>query len=142
MEFTGKDLEYLSKFESVTGVMPSDYLSSGGLLVFLVEPEKMGKSIGKKASNISRLRRIFGSRVVIVPDSDEPESFVRSFFNNISIHEIEVREAMGEKLVVLIIDEKDRGLAIGRNGERIKAAKTLLKKKFNSGLQLKTRRSI
>ncbi len=142
MELTEKDLGFFSKFESITGVMPSDYCISGELLVFLVNPFQIGKSIGKKAVNISRLRRAFGKRVVVIPDNEDVEVFVRGFFNNVLINNIEVREAMGDRLVVLIIDEKDRGIAIGRNGERIKAAKALLKRKFNASIQLKTRRSI
>ena len=119
MELTEKDLGFFSKFESLTGVMPSDYYASDELLVFLVNPLQMGRSIGKKASNIAKLRRAFGKKVVVVPDSEEPEAFVRSYFNNVSIAGIEVREAMGEMLVVVTVDEKDRGIAIGKNGERI-----------------------
>lgn len=142
MEFTEKDLGFFSKFESITRVMPSDYYASDELLVFLVNPTQMGRSIGKKASNIAKLRKAFGKKVVIVPDNEKPEAFVRSFFNNVSIAGVEVREAMGEMLIVLTVDEKDRGIAIGKNGERIKAAKSLLKRKFNASVQLKTRRSI
>ena len=42
---------------------------------------------------------------------------------------VEIANVMGESNIVLTVDEKDRGIAIGKEGERIKAAKEFLKKK-------------
>jgi NusA-like KH domain protein len=141
VELTGEDLKMFSNFERITRVMPKDYLSTPNSLVFLVDSDSLGKAIGKNASNIEKLKRVFRKRVVIVGDSDDPEGFLRSFFGNIAIHNVEVRDVMGEKAILLTVDEKDRGIAIGRDGERIKAAKTFLKKKFNATLHLRTRRT-
>ena len=47
---------------------------------------------------------------------------------------------MNEKNIIFTVDEKDRGIAIGKNGERIKSAKEFLKRKFNAKLILKTKR--
>ena len=102
----------------------------------------MGSAIGKKASNIEKLKRVFRKRVIVLPDSDDPEVFLRSFYGNVKIYSVEVRNIMGESALILTVDEKDRGIAIGKSGDRIKAAKTLLKNKFNATLQLKTRRSL
>jgi transcription termination/antitermination protein NusA len=140
VELTGDDLSMFSNFESITHVMPSDYLNSESSIIFLVSADSLGKAIGKKAVNIERLKVIFRKRVIIVADSDDPEMFLRNFFGNIQIFNTEIRDVMGEKYILLTIDEKDRGIAIGRDGERIKAAKVFLKKKFNATVQLKTRR--
>ena len=43
---------------------------------------------------------------------------------------VEIANVMGEANIVLTVDEKDRGIAIGKEGERIKAAKEFLKKKY------------
>jgi len=141
VELTEDDLKIFSTFEGITRVMPADYLSTETSLVFLVPSESLGKAIGKRAANIEKLKRVFRKRVIVIADSDDPENFLRSFYGNVSIDNIEVRNIMGEQAMIVTIDEKDRGIAIGRNGERIKALKTLLKKKFNATLQLKTRRS-
>ena len=140
VELTGDDLTILSNFEKITHVMPSDYLSTDTLMVFLVDQQSLGRAIGKGGSNIQKLKDLFRRKVVIVGDNADLEGFLRSFFNNIEIHNIEVRDVMGEKAVMLTIDEKDRGIAIGRDGERIKAAKVFLKKKFNATVHLRTRR--
>ncbi len=142
MELTGDDLSMFSNFEKITHVMPSDYLTTESSIIFLVGQESLGKAIGKQASNIKKLAAVFRKRVIIVADSNDPEGFVRNFFGNIAIHDIEIRDVMGEKNIMMTIEEKDRGIAIGRDGERIKAAKSFLKKKFNATVHIRTRRSV
>ena len=141
MELTGDDLNMFSSFERVTRVMPSDYLVTESSIIFLVAQDVLGKAIGKKAVNIEKLKQIFRKRVIIAADSDDSEAFIRSFFGNIKIQNVEIRDVMGEQAIMMTVDEKDRGIAIGRSGERIKAAKTFLKKKFNATLHLRTRRA-
>lgn len=141
IELSGDDLNIFANFDKITHIMPSDYLSTDNSMIFLVPRESLGRAIGKGGSNIEKLKHVFRKRVIIVGDSDDAEGFVRSFFNNIKIYDIEIRDVMGEKAMLLTIDEKDRGIAIGRDGERIKAAKSFLKKKFNATVHLRTRRS-
>ncbi len=141
IELTGDDLSIFSNFEAITRVMPSDYLNTESSIIFLVSPESLGKAIGKQASNIKKLTSLFKKRVIVIADSNDVEVFLKNFFGNITIYDIDVRDIMGEKAIMLTIDEKDRGIAIGRDGERVKAAKTLLKKKFNATVHIRTRRS-
>jgi len=94
----------------------------------------------KKAINLKRLRKKFNKIVVIVPKYNNPEKFTRAFFKNIRIIDIEVREAMGEKTLFLSIDEQDRGIAIGKEGSRIKTFKEFLKRLFNMSLSMKAKR--
>ncbi len=140
VELNEDDLNIFSSFEKVTRVMPTDYIATPSSLVFLVSQDSLGRAIGKKASNIEKLRRYFRKRVIVVADSDDPEGFLRSFFGNVAISDIESRNVMGEIALIMTVDEKDRGIAIGRDGERIKAAKALLKKKFNATVHLRTRK--
>lgn len=140
MELTEKELSYFSIFESITRVMPVNFVASENSLVFVVEPFKLGKAIGKKGANIEKLKSKFKKRVLIVADADEPEVFIRNFFNNIEILSIETREIMDEKAFMVLLNETDRGIAIGRDGERIKALKEFMKSKFNATVHLRTRR--
>lgn len=141
IELNEKGLGYFTQFEKTTHVMPSDYLETPNVLIFLVDLIRLGKAIGKKGANVKRLKDMFRKKVVVIGDSDDPEIFVRNFFNNVSIMNIEVANVMGESNIVLTVDEKDRGIAIGKDGERIKAAKEFLKKKFKATIVLKTRRT-
>lgn len=142
IELDDKGLNYFTQFEKVTQVMPSDFLETSGWLLFLVDLAQLGKAIGKKGVNVKKLAEMFRKKVVVIGDSKDPEIFVRSFFNNVGIVNIEIIDVMGEKNIVLTVNENDRGIAIGREGERIKAAKELLKKKFNATIVLRTKRSM
>lgn len=142
VELTNDDLNMFSAFEKITRVMPTDYVPGATLLIFLVPVAELGRAIGKNGSNIQKLKDVFKRKVVIIGDMSDPELFVRGMFNNISILSVEVQNIMGDLAIVLTIDEKDRGIAIGKDGERIKAAKEILKKKFNATIHLKTRRSV
>jgi len=141
MEIGETELFYLSEFEKITQVMPSDVAEVDGSLFFLVPKILLGKAIGKKGIMISKLEKKFKKKVLIFADSDEPEEFIRNFFNNVKPTEIEVRDAMGEKGVFFSINEAERGIALGKGGARIKAARKFVEKKFNAKLYLKTKKS-
>ena len=141
VEFNSDDLAIFSNFERITRVMPTDYLSTETSVIFLVPPPMLGKSIGPKGVNIEKLKALFRKRVIVIADSDSLEVFVRNFFGNITIQDIEIRDVMGESNVIMTVEEKDRGIAIGRDGDRIKAAKSLLKKKFKATIHVRTRRN-
>lgn len=142
MEFTGEELQLFDFFSKQTGVEALDLERTEYGLVFLVSKENLGRAIGKNGATIERLRKSLRQNTFIYADSDQLEEFVRNLFNNVSIENIEVREAMGDKAVFLTVAEKDRGIAIGKEGQRIKVAKLLLKKKFNSTISIKTRRAV
>lgn len=141
VELTSDDLNLFSAFEKVTHVMPTDYCSMPNMAIFLVPVVELGKAIGKNGSNMQKLKEVFRKKVVIVGDISDPELFVRGMFNNVSIISVDAQNIMGELAITLVIEEKDRGIAIGKDGERIKAAKDILKKKFNATIHLKTRRT-
>lgn len=140
VELTEKGLGYFSVFESVTHVMPADYVESENFMIFVVNQLQLGKSIGKGGVNIERLSRMFKKKVIAVADSDDPEVFLKNFLKNVSVLGIETRDVMGENAMIITVDEKDRGIAIGRSGERIKALKEFMKKKFNATVHIRTRR--
>ncbi|MBD3398251.1 NusA-like transcription termination signal-binding factor [Candidatus Micrarchaeota archaeon] len=140
MEITGEDLKLINLFESVTGVIPSDMEAVEDGIVFLVDEANLGKAIGKKGANIQKLRTKLRKNVLVSKDGDDPEEFIRGFFNNIDILSFEIREAPGQKVAFIAVPDTQRGIAIGRAGIRVKAAKAFLKKKFGTDLMLKTRR--
>ena len=142
MEITGEDLKLIGLFESVTGVMPSDMVTLEEGIVFLVDERSIGKAIGKKGANIQRLRQSFNNRqILIAKDAAGPEEFLKGFFNNIEILSFEIREAPGQKVAFLTIPDAQRGIAIGKGGLRVKAAKAIMKRRFNTDVSLKTRRT-
>lgn len=141
MEIGETELFYLSEFEKITGVMPCDVVESDESLFFLVPKALLGKAIGRKGFMISKLEKKFKKKVLVFADSQSPEEFIKNFFNNVNPMDIEVRDAMGERGVFFSINEVERGVALGKGGARIKAARKFVEKKFNAKLYLKTKKS-
>lgn len=140
MELNERGLSLFTLFESITSVMPRDYAEAEETIIFLVDPFQLGRSIGKNGVNVDKLKTKINKRVFVVADSDDPSTFIRNFFSNLKILAIEERNVMNERSFLVYFDEKERGLAIGKNGERIKILKEFLKKKFNATAHVRTRR--
>lgn len=142
LEYTGDELQFFSFFSKLSGVEAVDFEKTEWGLVFLVNKPDLGRAIGKHGSTLQRLRNSFKQNVFVFADSSDLEEFVRNLFNNINIRNMEIREAMGEKAVFLAVPENERGLAIGKEGMRIKIAKQLLKRKFSATISIKARRGV
>jgi NusA-like KH domain protein len=140
IELNQDDIFYFSQFEKITRVTALEYQQGENAMYFVVDAPDLGKAIGKNASNIEKLSKFFRKKVFIVPDLKDMEAFLRAFFSNINIISVEVMNIMGKSEAIVTLDEQHRGFAIGKGGERIKAAKALLKKRFDADLHLKTRR--
>ena len=136
MELNNDDLKALSTFEGLTGACASDVVITEHAVVFLVARGDMGKAIGQKGSNITRVRQAFGRQVLVFEENPDMEQFLRSLFAPIPITNINVHEKMNTKTVYVTVDEADRGAAIGHNGDRIKIHRALLLRKFGCDLRL------
>ena len=83
-----------------------------------------------------QLRQAFARQVLVFEDSDDMEQFIRNLFGQIPVKSINVHEKMESKTAFVSVDEKDRGSAIGRDGERIKLGRALLQRRFGCDLRL------
>lgn len=141
VEISQDDLGIINLFASICGVIPTDMVKEGKNYVFLVEPMFLGKAIGKEGVNIKRLRGRLGGNVMIAKDASNEDDFLRGFLNNVQILDVERREAPGQVALFVTVPDTQRGIAIGKEGLRIKALKALVKKKFKADLFLRTRRT-
>ena len=109
------------------------------IVVFIVRKGELGKAIGKKGCNINRVRTAFkNKRILVFEDADTIEGFIKNLFPNINLLDISVKENNNESFAVITVQPKDRGSAIGRDGEKIKTNRKILQRKFNCDLKLET----
>lgn len=142
MEISQDDLGIINLFASICGVIPTDMVKDGKNYVFLVDPMFLGKAIGKEGVNIKKLRARLGGNVMIAKDASTEEDFLRGYLNNVQILDIERREAPGQIALFITVPDVQRGIAIGKEGIRIKALKAVMKRKFGADIFLKTRRTV
>ena len=137
-ELTEEDLKYLSLFERVTGIFPSDYLLIGESLAFLVDEGELGQAIGKNGKNVQQLKSMLRKKVLVIAGNGDASEMAKKFFSNVRVLDISYQPNAG--LLIVSLDDRDRGIAIGKDGERIKIAKEIFMRKFNLQVELKTRR--
>ena len=122
VELSKDDMKCISSFEQITGAMVKDCLITDTAVAFIVAAGDLGRAIGKKGANITRVRQMFARQVLVFEDSDSMEQFIRNLFGAIPVRNINVHEKMESKTAFVQVDEQDRGTAIGRNGDRINKA--------------------
>ena len=97
-------------------------------VVFVVKEGDMGIAIGKKGINISRVRKMMGRGIEVVEHSDDAVEFVKNLFSLARIKNVSLANKKGKNIAIVEVDERDKGLAIGRDGCNILKAKVLAKR--------------
>jgi len=136
VELSHDDIKCIAEFESITGATVKDCLIAENAVAFIVKQGDLGRAIGKKGSNITRVRQEFARQVLVFEDSEDMGQFIRNLFGAIPVKNINVHEKMESKTAFVTVDEQDRGSAIGRDGNRIKLGRQLLMRRFNCDLRL------
>jgi N utilization substance protein A len=130
LRLTEEEMRYMSLFERMTEAVVRDCIEHGGTVVFVVDSGQMGKAIGKGGANIDRVRRSIDKEVEVVEFSDDEGEFVANAFQPAAIDEVEVVEENGGKVAYVDVDDSDKGLAIGKDGENIAKAKELARRHY------------
>ncbi|MCE4609830.1 MAG: NusA-like transcription termination signal-binding factor [Desulfurococcales archaeon] len=128
---TMEELRYISMFQDFTGAVAYRCIKEDeeNKLYFLVNPSDLGKAIGKKGSNVKLLSQLFKKKIEIIAYSPELslEEVVKNLFPGVNILSVELQERGNEKRVLVKVEEKDKGKAIGREGRNIARARRILK---------------
>jgi N utilization substance protein A len=130
VRLTEEEMRYMSLFERMTEAVLRDCVERDETVVFVVESGEMGKAIGKGGANIDRVRRSVGKDVEVVEFSEDEADFVANAFQPAAIESVEVDDEDGGKVAYVEVNESDKGLAIGKEGENIETAKQLARRHY------------
>ncbi|MFZ8791309.1 MAG: NusA-like transcription termination signal-binding factor [Thermosphaera aggregans] len=134
VKITPDEFRYMALLHEITGATVRDCImdESENRVIFLVNPEDVGKAIGPRGFFVQKLRKILNKNIEIVGYSDNLEEQVKYALAPARIKEIKVTSRPGgEKVVYVAVDPSDKGLAIGKNGRNVQKAKIILKRHFN-----------
>ncbi len=130
MKLTAEEIQLMNALEQLTGARATDVVSTPESMFFVVDASDVGRAIGKGGSNIARMRQRLGKNVEIVAGSQDYRLFFNALFSPAVIKQYVERGEAGSKKLDVLVDESQRGVAIGRNGEKIKKAKLFGKRYF------------
>ncbi|MFA5050028.1 MAG: hypothetical protein WC501_03390 [Candidatus Micrarchaeia archaeon] len=139
-EITQDHLKYFSEFQRITGIYPADCIDSESSFIFLVENRgELYKCIGKDNIVIKSLVNIFKKPVFVFIKGNDVETQLRNIFYNLSNMSIKKTEKEGRTSITLIVQEDERGYAVGKGGIKIKGIRELLSRIYNiRDFQLRT----
>jgi len=130
---SNEDLQMIALLERQTGARANDVVLAEDSVIFVVQAGDLGRAIGKAGANIAKLRHRFGGKQIDVFEySDDAAQFLKNVFHPVEVRSVEQVEAGGRKVFHVSVDLKNKGLAIGKAGSKIKKARMLAKRYFQA----------
>ena len=133
IKLTTDQMRLMSLFQNVTGATARDCVEDEkqDRVIFVVNSSKMGLAIGKGGSHIRNLQNIVKKNVEIVEYSDDPAEFLKNILNSKLISEVKInKRADGSMQAIVLVDPKNKGIVVGREGRNAEKARLLAKRYF------------
>jgi N utilization substance protein A len=133
IKLTPEEFRYMALLHETTGVHVKDCIidDENNRIIFLVNPDEVGRAVGPRGVNVQKLRKILGRNIEIVGYSDDLEQQVRYALAPARIREVRVANRPGGKKVVYVsVEPSDKGIAIGKGGKNVARARIILKRYY------------
>jgi len=127
--FTMENMRLLTLFENLTNIRVKDCFVNNDTIYYVVEQGKIGLAIGKGGSSIRNIEKIVGKKIKVYEYSPDPIKFIKNLIPQAK--DVKIIEKNDGTEAEIRVDKVDRGFVIGRNGEKIKVYKEILKRVHN-----------
>src|SRR3989304_2711103 len=101
-------------------------VDEGDKLIIVVKEGEIGKAIGKKGENISKLKRLMNKDIHVVEYSDQPDKFVANVFRNYNVKGVEIEQRGDIVHGAVTVDWWKKGRAIGKEGRNLRVSRDLI----------------
>lgn len=131
---TDEELRYAALFESVTGITPRDaiYDPEFNRVIFIVDKNFAPLAVGKGGINVKKLRNLLGKDVEIVEYGDDPEELLRNALYPAKVLNVSINKLPNNgKVAVVRVEEREKGIALGKYHKNLKRAILLAKRYFD-----------
>ena len=128
IKLSTEGIRYIALFESSTGAGIKDCIVEDTRIIYVVNTGDMGAAIGTNGDHINRVKRSIDKHIELVEFSDDPEKFIMNAFGSVSVESVNLVLKQNKRLAYVEVSDKDKGLAIGREGNNIKKVKMLMQR--------------
>jgi N utilization substance protein A len=125
---SNEEIQLANMLDGYTRASAKDVVIEPERLIFVVRKGDLGKAVGRNGANAERMQKLLSKRVEFVEEGNNVEEFTTNLLYPATVKEVLVEETDGRKALLVKVDPKSKGVAIGKGGERIKRAKMLLKR--------------
>lgn len=128
IKLSADEMRYIALFEGLTGARVQDCVieEDGNKLTFVVRKGDIGLAVGKGGNKIRGVKRVIGKSIEVIEHSTDPIEFVRNVFMPARVKGVNIVERDGKKIAMVNVEERDRGVAVGRRGKKVESAKKLV----------------
>jgi N utilization substance protein A len=133
IKITENEMRYMALLENMTGATIVDCIieEDDETVIFAVKKGEVGLAVGKGGEKINRFRRMTNKQVEIYEYIDDAERFIRNALKPAKVKEIRLVDRIGgDRIAMVNVETKDKGIAIGRNGQNIKKIRFLAQRYF------------
>jgi N utilization substance protein A len=131
IRLTTESIQYIALFENMTKAKILDCILEEERVVYVVKQGDMGLAIGKNGENINRVKKTLDKPIELVEYSDDPITFLKNAFGPVSLNSVNIINKNDKRLAYAEVPNKEKGLAIGRNGKIIEKVKMLARRHHN-----------
>jgi transcription termination/antitermination protein NusA len=102
-------------------------------LVFVVEKGHLGMALGREANHLQKLEEMFQKEVKFVEHDPDKAQFVTNLFKPFRVEKVEVEQKRGGGPLVatVMINEEDKGKAVGKKGRNVNLVRLLARRHHN-----------
>ncbi|MCK4895502.1 MAG: NusA-like transcription termination signal-binding factor [Candidatus Heimdallarchaeota archaeon] len=127
------EMQFITIFQGIVNVIIKDCLidEEDNKVTFVVSEGQAGLAIGKRGTNINRLKELIAKDVEIIEYSLDPAKFIRNCFLPIVTRAVIFLDRKNGRVATVEVDNRDKGRAIGRNGKNINKVKNLVLRQFD-----------
>ncbi|UCE16089.1 MAG: NusA-like transcription termination signal-binding factor [Candidatus Bathyarchaeota archaeon] len=133
IRFTSREMRHIALFENITSATVRDCIIDDELnrIIFIIKEGDVGAAIGKRGKNIHLLEKMTGKKHEIIEHSESPAQFIKNALKPARIKEIRITERSdGKTIAVVLVNPRDKGVAIGKNGRNAERIRLLAKRYF------------
>ncbi|MFB6178753.1 MAG: NusA-like transcription termination signal-binding factor [Halorientalis sp.] len=127
-----RERRYIALFEDEVGVTIRDCVvdEERDRVLFVVKAGDMGEAIGPGGRNVERIEDKLDAAVELVEDADTAADFVANALAPAAVYNVTISEN-DDCIAYAEVDHDDTGVAIGKDGRNIEAARTLAARHFD-----------
>jgi N utilization substance protein A len=131
IKITQDEMKFIQLLQNMTGATIVDCIIDNDTIIFTVKKGEVGLAVGKGGEKIKRFRSMTNKQVEIYEYMNEAEKFIRNALKPAKVKDIRLVDRMeGKKIAMVTVEPKDKGIAIGKNGDNIKKIRFLAKRYF------------